>query len=668
MLAVLASDREQRVRICAAVNASTPPHALERLLGDRTALVRVCAASNPNTAVGAVAARAGDRAIRVRCAVAGRAGVDPATLQMLAGDPKPAVRAAVAANRGCGETLLGRLGEDSDRQVRAAVAGNDTAPVAVLELLAADSDWWPRTAVASNPATDPDLLTVLAGDSDECVRAEVADNPNTAAGVLEVLAGDACDTVRCFVARNPALAERLLRSLATDDSECVRVGAAENPLLRSDVWAVLAADDSYFVRATAAAYHAAVSQTEALGGLRGGVGCGVGVRATGRCTEMVMVDAMTVTQRDTLAALQVLLWAGVPVLLWGDPGTGKTATVERYATEAGWAMVSVIASLHDPTDFSGLPVRDGSSVRYLPPEWACEVAAHDGVTLVFLDEVNTAAPATQNALMRMVQEHRVGYLHLGERVRFIAAANPAGQNSGAWDLSAPLANRFAHLHWPLHVNEWQSGYLDGWPTLMPLDIAAAPSPAAVRCQRRLQTAFVARRPQLLCDPPDGFVSPQGWPSPRSWDRLAYCTAAARQAQAGDIACAVIATALVGEATAAEFLAFVDNPDMPEPADLLTNPERFCELVRGDQQLVALDAIVALVEADRGLWRDAFKVCIAAADAGAGDVAASAATRLVQHKPSSERLPAGFEAFAPILTAAGLLPDIDAGTDSGSGQP
>ena len=86
---------------------------------------------------------------------------------------------------------------------------------------------------------------------------------------------------------------------------------------------------------------------------------------------MVMVDALAVTQRDTLAALQVLLWSGVPVLLWGDPGTGKTATVERYATEAGWAMVSVIASLHDPTDFSGLPVRDGASVRYLPPEWAC---------------------------------------------------------------------------------------------------------------------------------------------------------------------------------------------------------------------------------------------------------------------------------------------------------
>ena len=66
--------------------------------------------------------------------------------------------------------------------------------------------------------------------------------------------------------------------------------------------------------------------------------------------------------------------------------------------------------------------------------------------------------------------------------------------------------------------------------------------------------------------------------------------------------------------------------------------------------------------------DAFKVCIAAANAGAGDVAASAATRLVQHKPPSERLPAGYQSLAPILTAAGLLPDTDAGADSGTGQP
>ena len=223
----------------------------------------------------------------------------------------------------------------------------------------------------------------------------------------------------------------------------------------------------------------------------------------------MMVDAMAVTQRDTLAALQVLLTAGVPVLLWGDPGTGKTATIERYATEAGWAMQAVVASLHDPTDFSGLPVRDGASVTYVPPEWAREIATYDGMTLVFLDEVNTAAPATQNALMRVIQEHRVGYLHLGESVRFVAAANPAGQNSGAWDLSAPLANRFAHLDWPLRLTEWQHGYLQGWPDLMPLAVGKEPDGEAVLSQRRLQAAFFGAPSQAAVRPPRGRRGGEG---------------------------------------------------------------------------------------------------------------------------------------------------------------
>ena len=371
----------------------------------------------------------------------------------------------------------------------------------------------------------------------------------------------------------------------------------------------------------------------------------------------MMVETMAVTQRDTLAALQVLLEAGVPVLLWGDPGTGKTATVERYAAEAGWSMQSVIASLHDPTDFSGLPVRNGDGVTYVPPEWACRVAAvsaASGVSLVFLDEVNTATPATQNALMRVVQEHRVGYLHLGDGVRFVAAANPVEQNSGAWDLSAPLANRFAHLNWPLRLTEWRSGYLDGWPDLMPLDIDTDPDPDAVKHQRVLQTEFLTRRPQLLCDPPDVSTSPRGWPSPRTWDRLAHCLAAAERAGAGEVVGVLVAAALVGESAAAEFFAYLDNPDLPDPEALLADPGSFAQLERTDQQLAALDAVAATATEDPRRWRAAFRVCIAAANAGHGDIAASAAMRLAQHKPASQRLPAGYEAFAEILTQAGLL--------------
>ena len=383
-------------------------------------------------------------------------------------------------------------------------------------------------------------------------------------------------------------------------------------------------------------------------------------------------DMMGVTQHQTLEAMQVLLAVGVPVLLWGDPGTGKTHTVERYAAEMGWATEPVIASLHDPTDFGGLPIRNGSTVVYAPPEWAQRVAERDGVSLVFLDEINTATAATQNSLMRMVQEHRVGYLDLGDKARFVAAANPVEQNSGAWDLSAPLANRFAHLDWPLRVTEWRFGYLEGWPDLTPLDIdVAAVTEDAVTAHRRQQSEFLLRRPQLLCDVPDPAGSPRGWPSPRSWDRLACCSAVAETAGASDEARALITAALVGEAAAAEYLSWLQNPDLPDPEHLLEDPARFSQLERGDQQHAAINAVAEIAADDPCRWQDAFKVCIAAARHGAADVAITAATRLVEHKPPNTRLPAGFEVFSEVLTAAGLLTDNgtaangSGGADSGA---
>ena len=51
----------------------------------------------------------------------------------------------------------------------------------------------------------------------------------------------------------------------------------------------------------------------------------------------------------------------------------------------------MIASLHEPTDFSGLPVRSPGGVVFEPPAWARQIADHPGERLVFFDEVNTAA-------------------------------------------------------------------------------------------------------------------------------------------------------------------------------------------------------------------------------------------------------------------------------------
>ena len=59
--------------------------------------------------------------------------------------------------------------------------------------------------------------------------------------------------------------------------------------------------------------------------------------------------------------------AGVPVLLWGGPGVGKTSVVEQIARHHGWHLETVIASICDPTDFKGMPRDAGDRTVFSPP-------------------------------------------------------------------------------------------------------------------------------------------------------------------------------------------------------------------------------------------------------------------------------------------------------------
>jgi len=131
----------------------------------------------------------------------------------------------------------------------------------------------------------------------------------------------------------------------------------------------------------------------------------------------------------TLLAIAVA--TNTPVILWGEPGIGKTATIAAIARSLRLPLETVIASIHEPSDFSGLPIPTGDEVTFAPPSWAVRLA-REGKGILFLDEISTAPPAVQAALLRVVLEKTIGQFRLPDSVRIIAAANPPGLAAGGF--------------------------------------------------------------------------------------------------------------------------------------------------------------------------------------------------------------------------------------------
>jgi hypothetical protein len=173
---------------------------------------------------------------------------------------------------------------------------------------------------------------------------------------------------------------------------------------------------------------------------------------------MSEIISRTVGPKGAKKALRKAFKNKRPIFLWGPPGIGKSDIIKQLGSELDAHVIDVRLSLWEPTDIKGIPYFDSndSTMRWAPPAElpSKDFAENHNMIILFMDEMNSAAPAVQAAAYQLVLNRRVGTYELPDNVVMVAAGNRETDKGVTYRMPAPLANRFVHLEMAVDWEDW----------------------------------------------------------------------------------------------------------------------------------------------------------------------------------------------------------------------
>jgi hypothetical protein len=265
---------------------------------------------------------------------------------------------------------------------------------------------------------------------------------------------------------------------------------------------------------------------------------------------MAHAEHRTVTAISARKSLITCFKKKRPVFLWGPPGIGKSELVEGIAKDLGGYMIDLRLGQMDPTDIRGIPYfnkdigkMDWAAPVELPDE---ELASQYPVVILFLDEMNSAAPAVQAAAYQLILNRRVGKYKLPDNVVMVAAGNRESDKGVTYRMPTPLANRFVHQEMKVDFPSWQN-----WAVLNNI--------------HKDVVGYITFAKQDLYDF-DAKSSSRAFATPRSWT---FVSELLSDEDADDTTLTDLIAGTVGEGLAVKFMAHRKIASrMPEPIQIL----------------------------------------------------------------------------------------------------
>ena len=258
-------------------------------------------------------------------------------------------------------------------------------------------------------------------------------------------------------------------------------------------------------------------------------------------------------------AINLCIEAKQPVMIHGSPGVGKSAVVRQVATQRGIELIDLRLSQLDPVDLRGVPSVD--TKKHITSWNTPSFLPTDGEGILFLDEINSAAQATQAAAYQLVLDRKLGDYVLPPGWVIIAAGNRSTDRAIVNQMSTALKNRFVHLNYEVNNDDWCDWALRNDIAVEVLGFIRFRPMLLNEFEQRNDSKEERERVQRLKDA-------QAFATPRSWEFLSKVV---QQKPSADIEYELY-SGIVGEGAAAEFMGYLKYyRDLPNLDALLMNP-------------------------------------------------------------------------------------------------
>lgn len=157
---------------------------------------------------------------------------------------------------------------------------------------------------------------------------------------------------------------------------------------------------------------------------------------------------------EAIEAIKLAYKAGLPVLLWGNHGVGKSEILVEAANQLQISYIIRDLSIMEPTDLTGLPFIDKKTTMtsFAPPAFL--PTSNEVAGLLIIEELNRAPRYMQTPCLQLLTQRVLNGYRLPTGWLPCASCNPNSELYNNDILDAALLSRFVNLNITPNVASW----------------------------------------------------------------------------------------------------------------------------------------------------------------------------------------------------------------------